>query len=135
MGRAHETPAVNQLAPRGRTRFAVSTGLGALFCGLALSLLAACAEPVPLYGIWADNRGNTISFFDDGKFSAAVVNADKEKLYFEGTYTVLLNALALSNSADNRQIVTEWDIRGNMLYLDWTTEEGSVPLTLYKIAN
>jgi hypothetical protein len=107
----------------------------AALAGLAAALLAACAEPVPLYGSWADNRGDTISFFDDGSFSATVVNSDKEEMNFNGTYTVLLNVLALSNSADNRQIVSEWDIRGNMLYLDWATEEGSIPLKLYKIAN
>jgi hypothetical protein len=47
----------------------------------------------------------------------------------------LLNVLSLKNSADNRQIVTEWDIRGNMLYLDWVIEEENIHLSLYKIAN
>ncbi|MDR2186416.1 MAG: hypothetical protein LBO80_12235, partial [Treponema sp.] len=55
---------------------------------LAVLLFAACTEPVPLYGTWADNHGDSISFFDDGSFNATLVNADKEELYFDGTYTV-----------------------------------------------
>jgi hypothetical protein len=119
----------------GALKPAALTGLTALLCGFTFFLLAACAEPVPLYGTWADNHGDSISFFDDGTFSATVVNEDKDKVYFSGTYTVLLNALSLQNAEDNRQIVTEWDIRGNILTLNWATEEGIIPLTLFKIAN
>jgi hypothetical protein len=113
------------------------TNFPALFslAALAVLLFAACAEPVPLHGTWADNKGNTISFFDDESFNAALVNDYKETLYFDGTYTVLQNVLTLNNSTDNQQIVTEWDIRGNVLYLDWPTEEESIHLTLYKVAN
>jgi hypothetical protein len=103
--------------------------------GLVFLLVTACPEPVPLYGKWADNFGDSISFFDDGTFNAVIINEDKDKLYFDGTYTVLQNALTLLNSDDNRQIVTEWDIRGNMLYLNWPTENGTISLTLFKISN
>jgi hypothetical protein len=106
-----------------------------LAAGLVFLLLTACAEPVPFYGKWADNRGDSISFFDDGTFNAVIVNEDKDALYFDGTYTVLQNALTLFNSGDNRQIVTEWDIRGNMLYLNWPAEHETVSLTLFKISH
>jgi hypothetical protein len=106
-----------------------------LAAGLVFLALTACAEPVPLYGKWADNYGDSISFFDDGTFNAVVLDEDKEKLYLDGTYTVLQNAITLLNSGDNRQIVTEWDIRGNMLYLNWPAEKGTVTLTLFKISN
>jgi hypothetical protein len=107
---------------------------GALFISLALAglgaLAAACAEPVPLYGTWADNTGDRVSFFDDGTFSSLVAGEN-----FSGTYTVLQNVLSFSNSEDGRRIVTEWDIRGNMLYLNWPTSGGTLALTLYKISN
>jgi hypothetical protein len=108
----------------------------AVFCaGIAMLLITACVEPVPLYGTWADNRGDRISFFDDGTFNALIKNQDNEDLYFDGTYTVLQNALTLLNSSDSRRIVTEWDIRGNMLYLNWPSEAETVSLTLFKISN
>ncbi|MDR1278976.1 MAG: hypothetical protein LBK02_09500 [Treponema sp.] len=108
----------------------------AVFCaGMVMLLITACAEPAPLYGTWADNRGDRISFFGDGSFNAAIKNKDHEDLYFDGTYTVLQNALTLLNSSDSRRIVTEWDIRGNLLYLNWPVEEGTLSLTLFKIAN
>jgi hypothetical protein len=98
-------------------------------------LYAACPQPVPLYGTWADNRGNTFSFFEDGTFSARIYGNGYPDDNIEGNYSVLLNALTLSVS-DGRRIVTEWDIRGNMLYLNWTNVDGvPVSMTLYKISN
>jgi hypothetical protein len=98
-------------------------------------LIMGCTEPVPLYGKWADNKGNTISFFDDGKFVAAITDSSGSgKIYYDGSYSVLLNALTFNGS--DFTVVTEWDIRGNMLYIDWTTDSGgAIPLTLYKISN
>jgi hypothetical protein len=111
--------------------------LAVLLAGLAAFFAVSCTEPIPLYGRWADNRGDNISFFDDGTFFAVIVNPEdrSEKLNFEGTYTILLNSLTLSSPGNNLQIVSEWDIRGNMLYLDWVTEDGTIPLTLFKVAN
>ena len=118
-----------------------------LFC-------VACTEPAPLYGTWSDNRGNTFSFYEDGTFNARVT-AGGINTNYEGTFSVLLNALTLncnytipgeadpndpekevSDEVITFRIVTEWDIRGNMLYLDWVNEEQvSVSMTLYKISN
>jgi hypothetical protein len=104
--------------------------------GLSCLLFTACTEPSPLYGTWADNRGNTFSFFEDGAFSAKVTSAGGIKTNYEGNYSVLLNALTLNCTNVELRIVTEWDIRGNMLYLDWTNEDGvSLSLTLFKISN
>ena len=90
----------------------------------------SCAEPGPLYGTWADSRGNTVSFFDDNTFSAKISN-----LNYSGRYTLLLNTLTIDCDIDLR-IVTEWDIRGNILYLDWVTADGdTLSLTLFKISN
>jgi hypothetical protein len=50
---------------------------------LVFLLFAACTEPAPIYGTWADNHGDSLSFFDDGTFSATLVDADKEMLYFD----------------------------------------------------
>ena len=47
----------------------------------------------------------------------------------------LVGAWAFVTSSGHQR-VTEWDIRGNMLYINWTDDAGkSVPLTLYKIRN
>jgi hypothetical protein len=105
----------------------------AVLCGLPLS---SCKVPVPLYGTWADNKGNTLTFVSDGSFNAAITNAGAGVTEnISGSFSVLLNSLTIRiPDQNNRQIVTEWDIRGNMLYLDWTDEHGTVPLTLYKVA-
>ena len=111
----------------------VSLALGA---GLACLLCAACTEPVPLYGTWSDNRDNTFSFYEDGTFSAKVTAPDGSKTVYEGNYSVLLNVLTLSCTSVELRVVTEWDIRGNLLYLDWVNEDKvSLSMTLYKIAN
>jgi hypothetical protein len=110
--------------------------LAALSAGLIMLAAASCSEPLPLYGTWADNKGNNISFFEDSSFVAVVVSPEtKEKMAHEGTWTMLLNSLTLSAPSSSLQVVTEWDIRGNMLYLDWATETSTIALTLYKVSN
>ncbi|MDL2230064.1 hypothetical protein LJC14_07440 [Treponema sp. OttesenSCG-928-L16] len=91
---------------------------------------------MPLYGKWADNRGDTLSFFDDGSFLAVINDPyTGNKRHMEGSFNVLANALSFSCN-DGTQIVSEWDIRGNMLYLIWSNSYGDlIPLTLYKISN
>lgn len=107
-----------------------------LGAGLICFLFAACAEPSPLYGTWSDNLGNTFSFFEDETFSAKITAAGGIKNSYDGSYSVLLNALTLSCTNVELRVVTEWDIRGNMLYLNWTNEDGvQLSMTLYKISN
>lgn len=52
---------------------------------------------------------------------------------YSGSYNVQINALSFVT--ETLTVVSEWDIRGNMLYITWVTAEGDViNLTLYKIA-
>ena len=104
--------------------------------GAAVLLFASCGMPSPLYGTWADNRGNTVSFFDDNTFNAKLVSPGLQVQNFNGNYTVLKNILTLDCTNVDLRVVTEWDIRGNILYLDWVTAEGGpIALTLFKISN
>jgi hypothetical protein len=103
--------------------------LGLFFTGLS------CTEPDPLYGTWRDNQGNLIIFKDSGAFTASVINpVNKQSEEFTGFFSVSKNSLSLKIADPvSKTLVTEWDIRGGMLYLDWTGEDGDSRLmTLYK---
>ncbi|MDR1786862.1 MAG: hypothetical protein LBR16_00195 [Treponema sp.] len=103
----------------------------AALAAAAAGLWVSCQEPVPLYGTWADNQGNTLAFFVDNTFSGKV-----DDTLYEGNYQVLLNAITFDVREPSQRLVSEWDIRGNMLYLDWTTSDGAAKnLTLYKVGN
>jgi hypothetical protein len=102
---------------------------------LAVSVLLSCTLPSPLYGTWADNKGNTIAFFADNTFNTKMIGSLGTKSY-EGNYTVLLNSLTMDCSEIGLRIVTEWDIRGNILYIDWiTVDEDTLTLSLFKTSN
>jgi len=102
---------------------------------MACLLWAACAEPSPLYGTWADNRGNMLSLFEDDTFNARI-NSNGITKNYDGNYSVLQNSMTLTCTSESLTVVTEWDLRGNKLYLDWPREDGSVAsLTLFKISN
>ncbi|MBQ3025582.1 MAG: hypothetical protein IJD23_09795 [Spirochaetaceae bacterium] len=105
-----------------------------IFAILLACILFGCASPSPFIGTWADNSGNTITFGLEGEFNASIKNASDDSISYTGTYTVLQNALYLESDA--LSIVTEWDIRGSMLYIEWTdADKFSQKLTLYKIKN
>jgi hypothetical protein len=105
--------------------------------GLVCLLYAACVEPNPLYGTWSDNRKNSFSFYDDGTFNAKVaIEGSSVSASYDGSFSVLLNTLTLSCTNVDLRVVTEWDIRGNLLYLDWVNEDRvSTSMTLYKVSN
>jgi len=108
-----------------------------LTCTISLICLlnSGCPEPVPLYGTWSDNFGDTISFFNDGTFNARIKGNGTIRNY-EGNYSILLNSLTFVCTSETLNITTEWDIRGNMLYLDWPQDNSTAShLTLYKISN
>lgn len=116
-------------------RYIFCTAFG--FCTLlAVLLLASCAtEPNPLVGAWADNRGDTLTLMADNSFMAKITNSYNQAVNTEGTYSVLLNVITFTTTSGHQR-VTEWDIRGNMLYINWTDDGGNTtPLTLYKIRN
>src|SRR5574344_638251 len=108
------------------------TGAVVLFVILCL---AACYTPSPLYGTWADNRGSKITFTADGNYNATVIDTAGASTAYAGTWNVIDNVLVFTKNSGST-IDTEWDIRGAMLYLDWTDDEGaSQSLTLYHISN
>ena len=111
---------------------------------LALAmLLASCYEPSPLYGTWADNSGNSITFIADGTFVAKVANSTGTTVNYEGNFSVIDNVLIFSykqvatdgnGTSSTFTMNTEWDIRGSMLYLSWTAGGETTKLSLYHTA-
>ena len=100
---------------------------------------SSCQQSHPFFGTWADNRGNTISFFDDNTFIARIFSGGITRM-FEGSWvllqnTITLNCTALDGVDVQLRIVSEWDIRGNMLRLDWPLDDGVAALTLFKVSN
>ncbi len=112
----------------------IFTVILALFASL---FLAGCYEPSPLYGTWADNNGNKITFINDGTFVAKILDSKDQSVNYEGSYNVIDNVIVFSYSySDGEETVsgsmnTEWDIRGSMLYCTWTVSDYTRVLTLY----
>ena len=105
-----------------------------IFSILFTCILLGCTTPSPFIGTWSDNVGNTITFGVENDFNASILNSAEESVNYTGTYTVIYNSLFLQT--ENLEIVTEWDIRGAMLYLEWTdSDKFSQKLTLYKTKN
>ena len=101
-----------------------------IILAILIGTLASCYQPSPLYGSWADNIGNKISFADDGSFNATIIDSNKTKQNYSGSYTVLENVINFSK--EDGSINSEWDIRGGILYLTWFDSYGDpINLTLY----
>ncbi len=98
------------------------------------ALYVSCYAPSPLYGTWQDSYGNKITFMPDSTYTSTVtLNGNKEQQ--DGSYEVLNNVLVFTRSSGSI-MSTEWDIRGNIMYLAWTdTSSNSMLLTLMKISN
>lgn len=98
-----------------------------VFVVLFVIALASCYEPNPLYGTWKDNSGNKITFINDGTYSAKIydpttgVGTD-----YEGTFSLIDNIIQFGTA--NGSVISEWDIRGSILYCKW----GNNLLTLYQ---
>lgn len=108
----------------------------AVLAAVAALFLSACYEPSPLYGKWADNYGNQITFISDGTFVAKIFTSDVDEsaVTYQGDYSVIDNVLVFSVS-DGNSINTEWDIRGSMLFLEWAVSENRTKqLTLYHVS-
>lgn len=94
-----------------------------------LFMLSSCYEPSPLYGKWQDTTGNSITFIQDGTYNATIYNETTGgSAPVEGTYQVLDNVLILSTDSGN--LTTEWDIRGNILIINWYSNR----LVLYRVS-
>lgn len=121
--------------------FAAISAFLSIFTCLALT---ACYEPSPLYGKWADDYGNYVTFTSDGTFVAKIYTEpqnEKSEINYQGEYSVIDNVLVFSVSEKDGEPVsetinTEWDIRGSMLYLTWTNASNSktLNLTLYHVS-
>lgn len=99
-----------------------------------LLIITSCTTPSPLIGSWADNAGNTIKFAEESQFTASILDSTDTVVAYSGTYTVNLNALIFEIEDTSAIILTEWDIRGNIMYLTWTDSDGvNKALSMYKI--
>jgi len=95
----------------------------------------SCYTPSPLYGSWADNDGNKITFVSDGTFVAKIVKSSdesqkNESITYQGSYVVIDNVIVFATDS-GITVNTEWDIRGAMMYLTWTAEGITKNLALY----
>lgn len=118
--------------------------LAVMFAFFASFLLSSCYEPSPLYGKWADDYGNYVTFTSDGTFVAKIYiepQDEKSETNYQGDYSVIDNVLVFTVSEKDGETVsetvnTEWDIRGAMLYLTWTNASNSktLNLTLYHVS-
>lgn len=98
-------------------------------CGVFFS----CVPSSPLFGTWSDNLGNTITLSNDMSYTATiavdrVLDEDGKVLgykteIYSGTFSVAENVISFSTEYGT--VVTEWDIRGSILYLDWTLPQGA----------
>lgn len=106
----------------------------ALVC--AVLGLASCYSPSPLYGTWSDNDGNKIQFVNDGTFSTTIKTVEGD-VTPSGTYRVIENVISFT--FEDGTVVSEWDLRGSILYLQWTItdsagEKRTIQLSLYHTA-
>ena len=113
----------------------------AFFTSVFLSVfLVSYYTPNPLYGTWADNNGNTFTFQADYSFTAKVSMNNKNYSY-TGTWQVLDNVISFAvqsvsvnggeETSVSKTIISEWDLRGSILYISWTEENISHIMTLY----
>lgn len=101
---------------------------------LCLAGLCSCYSPNPLYGKWSDNNGNSITFNPDLTYSAKVFDYGNNAQNYSGNFNLIENVIVFTND-DGTAINTEWDLRGAILYLDWTDSTGyTKSLTLYHVS-
>lgn len=94
-------------------------------------LIFGCYTPSPLYGTWVDNSGNTIRFQSDYTFSAKMKTSSGSEAS-QGTYSLHNNVITFDVENPSYTVVSEWDIRGSILYLTWkSSSDETLSLTLY----
>ena len=64
-----------------------------LFYILTAMFFAGCYDPSPLYGTWADNMGDKITFISGGGFVCKIKNSNDEYITYNGDYSVLDNSI------------------------------------------
>ncbi len=124
----------NKCSDKSISRTAFKSLLSLALISFLLFVLSSCYAPSPLYGTWADFAGNKVTFMEDASYSATITlngNAENE----DGTYNVLKNVMVFTR-ASGTVMETEWDIRGNLMYLNWIDADNRYrALTLMKISN
>ena len=104
-----------------------------ILTALVAILFSACYEPSPLYGTWSDNDGNSITFIVDGTFNAKIKTGGST-IKYQGDYNVIDNVISFSyTSSDDKagHMNSEWDLRGALMYIEWSVEGTTKVLTLY----
>ncbi len=114
--------------------FNIKTIIFTLVASCAM-FFTSCYSPNPLYGKWADAKGNQITFNPDLTYSAKIKDSSLNEFNYEGGYNVIENVIVFTRSTGTT-VLTEWDIRGAILYLSWRTDSGDdlVTLSLYHTA-
>lgn len=101
---------------------------------LCLAEICSCYSPNPLYGKWADNNGNTITFNPDLTYSAKILDYGNNAQNYGGSFNIIENVISFTRE-DGTSLLTEWDLRGSILYLDWTDNSGHTnSLILYHVS-
>lgn len=104
-----------------------------LILTLCLIGFASCYSPNPLYGKWSDNNGNVITFNPDMTYSAKINDYSNNSQTYDGGFIVIENVISFTRG-DGSTLNTEWDLRGAILYLDWTDNTGHTNnLVLYHV--
>ena len=83
------------------------------FSAILLTLVAGCYVPSPLYGKWQSGSGDTITFIQGGEYIAKIGDTQ-----YDGSWVVNDNVIVISKS-DGSSFVSEWNIRGSILRLNW----------------
>lgn len=97
-------------------------------------LFSGCYAPSPLYGKWADNKGDVIQFMNDGTFNASILGSDNRPVNYSGEFIMLDNVIVFYvQSPQLNQINAIWDLDGSIMYITWTRDT-TVILTLYHIS-
>lgn len=104
-----------------------------LVLALCLIGVGSCYSPNPLYGKWSDNNGNVITFNPDLTYSAKIKDYAENSQNYSGGFNIIENVISFTRD-DGTTLNTEWDLRGSILYLDWTDASGNTKsLQLYHI--
>ena len=103
-----------------------------LTIAILVLLLAGCSSSSPIFGTWIDNSGNSLVLESDGTFTTSLTDSNDKVVAKTGSYTVRNNVMVFQTEQGDT-IVTEWDIRGCILYISWTdSAKVTQMLTLYK---
>ncbi len=95
--------------------------------------LSSCYAPSPLYGTWMDNSGTTLTLMNTMDYSMKYKDSQNMDCNEQGTWAVQDNVINFSTSSGI--VVSEWDLRGAILFLTWKDNNGeTINMQLYHTA-